>query len=87
LTLPGIFWANLLGAPYVGLIGRDRLISTPAQVLTAGENVLLVVHEEPDDWALASAVSRTSSEASLTTDSCPGAAWRPRSQVASLRAQ
>lgn len=58
VSLPGLFWANVFGAPYLALIGRDRLTSAPAQVMAASENVLLVVHDEPEDWARPSAVAR-----------------------------
>jgi hypothetical protein len=51
VSLPGVFWANVFGEPYIRLIGRDRLTSAPGRVIEVGQNVLVVVHDNPEDWA------------------------------------
>lgn len=56
--LPGLVWANLFGTPDIDLIGRDRLTSAPAQTRIVGKNVLVTVHSQPEEWALASAGTR-----------------------------
>jgi hypothetical protein len=49
--LPGIFWLNFLGRPYVNLIGRDRLRSARAQqIADVDDGVLIQVAPEPFDW-------------------------------------
>lgn len=58
VSLPGVFWVNVFGAPYLSLIGRDRIASAPALAMAAGENVLLVVHDEPEEWERPYAVAR-----------------------------
>jgi hypothetical protein len=50
-SLPGVYWANVFGDPYIRMMGRGRLASVPAQVLAAGKNVVVVGHDEPEDWA------------------------------------
>jgi hypothetical protein len=57
-SLPGLFWANLFGTPYIDLIGRERLSTAPARTLSAGTNVLVTVHDQPEEWALVSAGTR-----------------------------
>jgi len=51
VSLPGVFWANVFGDPYVRLMGRGRLASVPARVLAAGQDVVVVGHDEPEEWA------------------------------------
>jgi hypothetical protein len=58
VSLPGVFWANLFGTPYIDLIGRDRLCHAPAPALNVGKNVLVTVHEQPEQWAMASAATQ-----------------------------
>ena len=49
--LPGLYWLNYFGAPYVNLIGRDRLLSLPAyEVKPAGDGILLTLDPSADAW-------------------------------------
>jgi hypothetical protein len=49
--LPGLYWLNYLGPPYVGLIGRDRLLSSPAfHVGASADGVILQLDESPEAW-------------------------------------
>jgi hypothetical protein len=51
-SLPGLFWLNLFGKPYVELIGRDRLSTLPAGSSHQYENAVLVcVHHAPHEWS------------------------------------
>jgi hypothetical protein len=51
LALPGVYWLNYLGDPYVSLIGKDRLLSTPDCVIEeAGGGVILQVACSPLEW-------------------------------------
>ena len=50
-AIPGLYWLNYLGAPYVNLIGRERLLTAPAyEVKPAGDGVLLALDSSPDAW-------------------------------------
>lgn len=49
--LPGLYWLNYFGAPYVELIGRERLLSAPAyEVKSIGDGVYLRLSEGPEAW-------------------------------------
>jgi hypothetical protein len=49
--LPGMYWGNIFGKPYVKLMGRKRLLSTPGAVTeSAGGHVLLRFGEDPWAW-------------------------------------
>jgi hypothetical protein len=49
--LQGLYWLNFFGAPYVDLIGRERLLSAPAyEVKAVGDGVLLVLDSDADAW-------------------------------------
>lgn len=50
--LPGLYWINVFGGPYIDLIGRDVLLRCPAhQVHDAGRAITLALYGEPDAWA------------------------------------
>jgi hypothetical protein len=50
-SLPGLYWLNYFGAPYVDLIGKDRLLSAPAhETKEVGTGVLLSLAESGDSW-------------------------------------
>jgi hypothetical protein len=50
--LPGLYWQNYFGGPYVDFIGRQRLLSAPAcRVQEIGGGVLVKVFEDPYSWA------------------------------------
>jgi len=50
-AIPGIYWLNFFGPPYVDLIGRERLLSAPAhEVKTAGAGVLVALDSSPVAW-------------------------------------
>ena len=52
--LPGVYWLNYFGPPYVRLLGRERLLSTPtAETAARGEGIEVLVAEEPDMWKAA----------------------------------
>jgi hypothetical protein len=48
--LPGLFWLNYVGEPYVDLIGLDRLLSAPAEVLQINQGVFLALPGDPWAW-------------------------------------
>jgi hypothetical protein len=50
--LPGLFWRNFLGAPYVGLLGRDRLLEAPdpAAAREVGDGVMVGLPGRPGDF-------------------------------------
>jgi hypothetical protein len=53
--LPGVFAANFFGAPYVELIGRERLLGAPGAEVAAVDDGVLVVRDggrEADDRLL-----------------------------------
>jgi hypothetical protein len=50
--LPGLYWANYFGPPYVSLIGGHKLMSAPAvRVDAIGPGVLLLLAEDPRTWS------------------------------------
>lgn len=50
-SLPGLYWLNYFGAPYVRMIGREKLLSAPAQhVREVGQGVLIALADSPDAW-------------------------------------
>lgn len=49
--LPGIYWLNFFGAPYVDLIGRERLLTAPClEAKAADSGVLLALASSPQEW-------------------------------------
>lgn len=51
VSLPGLYWLNYFGAPYVELIGEDRLLSAPAfAVHKVGAGIFMAVDESPSNW-------------------------------------
>jgi hypothetical protein len=49
--LPGMYWTNIFGKPYVKLMGRERLLSTPdATTAAAGGHVLVRFGDDPWGW-------------------------------------
>lgn len=49
--LPGIYWMNFFGAPYCGLIGRERLKGTPAPIVEEIDSgVLIGLSLSPLEW-------------------------------------
>jgi hypothetical protein len=50
-AIPGLYWLNFFGAPYVEMISRDRLLSAPAHETKAvHDGVLVTLDESPDVW-------------------------------------
>lgn len=50
--LPGLFGVNFFGAPYVELLGRDRLLDAPnGEARPVGDGVLVVLDGKRDDEA------------------------------------
>ncbi len=50
-AIPGLYWLNYFGAPYVELMGRERLLSSPAyEVKPAGDGVLLALDSSASAW-------------------------------------
>lgn len=48
---PGLYWLNFFGAPYVDLMGRERLLSAPAyEVKPVDDGVLIALDEAADGW-------------------------------------
>lgn len=51
-SLPGVFWLNFFGRRYRELLGNDRLLSTPAPIVSAvGDGVLVGLGGDPTAWA------------------------------------
>jgi hypothetical protein len=54
LSLPGVFWLNFFGRPYVDLIGKQRILTVPCS--RAGElngNIMVELEVPPEDWSTA----------------------------------
>lgn len=50
-SLPGLYWLNYFGRPYLDLMGRERLLSAPAcEVKPVGDGVLVALDASPDAW-------------------------------------
>jgi len=50
-AIPGLYWLNYLGALYLDLIGRERLLSAPAfEVKPVGDGVLLALDSSAEAW-------------------------------------
>lgn len=47
--LPGVFWLNYFGRPYVDLLGEQRLRSAP-NTEPVGDGVLIAVGDDPRRW-------------------------------------
>ncbi|MEX1027030.1 MAG: hypothetical protein WD049_03345 [Candidatus Paceibacterota bacterium] len=51
-ALPGIYWLNYFGSPYMKLIGRHRLLSVPAHdVREISDGVFMALDATPMGWA------------------------------------
>jgi hypothetical protein len=51
-AVPGLYWLNYFGIPFVKLMGREVLLSAPAyRVEQVGDGVLIALSETPDEWA------------------------------------
>src|SRR5258708_8910196 len=62
--LPGLFWMNFFGKPYVKLIGKSRLASTPSvTVQEVDEGLCLKLYEDPFKWS--ESLNRKSEEKAL----------------------
>ena len=49
--LPGVYWLNLFGSPYVELIGLPRLRTAPAaRVQQDGQCAVLQAYDVPEEW-------------------------------------
>ncbi len=58
-AVPGLYWLNYLGAPYLDLIGRERLLTSPAyEVKAVGDGVLLSLDSSPKAWQTAGYMER-----------------------------
>jgi len=50
--LPGLFWMNFFGKPYVELIGKSRLAGAPSfSMQEIDEGVCLKLYEDPFKWS------------------------------------
>jgi hypothetical protein len=49
--LPGIYWLNFFGKPYCDLIGRENLLSSPAdECKEIGGGALIRLAKDPSEW-------------------------------------
>jgi hypothetical protein len=48
--LPGLYWLNYFGAPYVDLIGRDKLATCPGASEVSGGGFVIGTAEKSGDW-------------------------------------
>jgi hypothetical protein len=63
-ALPGLYWLNYFGGPYLKLIGEDRLLSAPAfAARQVGNGVLIALDSSPLNWQ--SAAYREREEATI----------------------
>lgn len=52
-SLPGLYWLNYFGVPYVKIMGKDVLLTAPAyDVRQIGEGILLALDSHPSNWYL-----------------------------------
>jgi hypothetical protein len=50
-ALPGIYWLNVFGPPYVDLIGERRILDVPAELIRRrGGHVLMRAYRDAEDW-------------------------------------
>ena len=50
-SLPGLYWLNFFGRPYVELIGAELLRTVPAHHIVAlGDTMLVRICDSPEDW-------------------------------------
>jgi hypothetical protein len=59
-SLPGLFWLNWLGQPYVDLIGEERLLTVPG-ARRGPDGVLVHRGGAPEDWDQVAAREATAS--------------------------
>lgn len=58
-AIPGLYWLNYFGGPYVDLIGRERLLSAPAhEVKPVGDGILIELDSSADAWQSETYVQR-----------------------------
>jgi hypothetical protein len=52
-SLPGIYWLNIFGPPYVDLVGARRLLDAPADTVErSGDHVVIRAYRDAEDWAV-----------------------------------
>lgn len=51
-ALPGLYWINFFGEPYVEMIGSDRFLSLPSgsATFTSSGGVVVKLDDSPDSW-------------------------------------
>lgn len=50
-SLPGLYWLNFFGIPYVKMIGQERLLSCPAErCLIVDHGVMVQLSAKADQW-------------------------------------
>jgi hypothetical protein len=50
-SLPGVYWLNIFGPPYLDLIGNQRLLDAPAHsVESSGDHVVVCAYRDAEDW-------------------------------------
>jgi hypothetical protein len=50
-SLPGIYWLNYFGSPYIQLLQKSKLLSAPAYTVREnGNGILLALDETPLNW-------------------------------------
>jgi hypothetical protein len=65
VSLPGLYWLNYFGRPYIKFIGEDRLLSAPTfAARKVGNGVLLALDDSPLNWQ--SAAYREREAATIT---------------------
>lgn len=51
VSLPGLYWLNYFGAPYLDLIGEERLMTAPVHsARKTGSGIILSLDESPFAW-------------------------------------
>lgn len=50
-ALPGIYWLNVFGPPYVDLMGERRVLDVPAELIRRnGGHVIVGAYRDAEDW-------------------------------------
>jgi hypothetical protein len=50
-ALPGIYWLNIFGPPYIDLIGEQRLLDRATQTATrSGQHITIRAYRDAEDW-------------------------------------
>jgi hypothetical protein len=50
-AIPGLYWLNFFGTPYLDMIGSSRFLSLPAgSIIRRSSGIVIKLADDPDDW-------------------------------------